>query len=56
MTSPNPDYLSKAPLQRADGVAQVIKHLPSKYETLSSNPNMGKKKKKKKGPLQITKH
>jgi hypothetical protein len=30
--------------KRAGGVAQVVKHLPSKGEALSSNPNTIKKK------------
>jgi hypothetical protein len=29
----------------ADGVAQVVKHLPSKCETLCSNPSIEKKEK-----------
>jgi hypothetical protein len=36
--------LTKA-LERADGVAQVVEHLPSNHETLSSNPNTKKTKK-----------
>jgi hypothetical protein len=31
---------------RADGVAQVLERLPSKGEAQSSNPTIGKKKKK----------
>jgi hypothetical protein len=31
--------------KRAGGVAQVVEHLPSKFEALSSNPNYRKKKK-----------
>jgi hypothetical protein len=35
----------KHPTQnKADGVAQVVEQLPSKYETLSSNPSTTKKK------------
>jgi hypothetical protein len=30
---------------RAGGVAQVVEHLPSKGEALSSNPRLQKKKK-----------
>jgi hypothetical protein len=29
------------------GVAQVVEHLPSKHEVLSSNPSTAKKKKKR---------
>jgi hypothetical protein len=32
----------------AGGEAQVVQHLPSKHEALSSNPSFDKKKKKKK--------
>jgi hypothetical protein len=32
----------------AEGVAQAIEFLPSKYKALSSNPSTAKKKKKKK--------
>jgi hypothetical protein len=32
-------------VKRAGGMAQIEGHLPSKYETLSSNPNTAKKKK-----------
>jgi hypothetical protein len=31
--------------QSKKGVAQVVEHLPSKYEALSSNPNTAKRKK-----------
>jgi hypothetical protein len=31
---------------RADGLAQVVEHLPSKHETLSSNSSTEKKIKK----------
>jgi hypothetical protein len=31
--------------KRTDGVAQVVEHLASKHEALSSNPNIAKKKK-----------
>jgi hypothetical protein len=31
---------------QAEGVAQVVEHLPSKHEAPSSNPNTAKKKKK----------
>jgi hypothetical protein len=43
-----PETLSqKYPIQKmADGVAQVVEGLPSKCETLSSNPDTTKKKKK----------
>jgi hypothetical protein len=34
--------------KKAGGMAPVIKHLPSKLKTFSSNPNITKKKKKKK--------
>jgi hypothetical protein len=38
----------KYPTQnRAGGVAQVVQHLPSKYEALNLNPSTAKKKKKK---------
>jgi hypothetical protein len=33
---------------RAGEVSQVVEHLPSKCEALSSNPSTAKKKKKKK--------
>jgi hypothetical protein len=37
----------KYPTQnRAGGVAQVVQHLPSKYEALNLNPSTAKKKKK----------
>jgi hypothetical protein len=36
-------YLSKAKM--APGMAQVVEWLPSKYKTLSSNPNTTKKTK-----------
>jgi hypothetical protein len=39
--------------KRAGGVAQVIQHLPSKYEALNSNPSTMKKKKKRKKEMQI---
>jgi hypothetical protein len=29
------------------GMAQVVDHLPGKHKTLSSNPTLGEKKKKK---------
>jgi hypothetical protein len=32
--------------ERAGGIAQAVQSLPSKYEALSSNPSMGRKKKK----------
>jgi hypothetical protein len=39
-------YLKKNPIQnRAGGVAEVVKHLPSKCEALSSNSSTTKKKK-----------
>jgi hypothetical protein len=38
--------VSKFPFYGAGGMAQVVEHLPSKYEALSSNPNTKKKKKK----------
>jgi hypothetical protein len=34
--------------KRADGVAQMVKHLPSKCEALNSNPSNAKKKNNKK--------
>jgi hypothetical protein len=34
-----------SPPNRADGVAEVVEHLPSKYEVLCSNPSTTKKKK-----------
>jgi hypothetical protein len=33
-------------VKRAEGVAQVVEHLPSKSKGLSSNPSTIKKKKK----------
>jgi hypothetical protein len=40
----------KYPTQkRGSGVIQVVEHLPSKHEPLSSNSRTAKKKKKKKG-------
>jgi hypothetical protein len=36
---------------RAGGVVQVVQHLPSKYEALSSNSILKKKKKAKEDPL-----
>jgi hypothetical protein len=42
----NNDDLTTKPNPRAGGVAQVVEHLPSKCEVLSSNPGMAKKKKK----------
>jgi hypothetical protein len=42
-------YLEKYPLQkRAIEVVQVIEHLPSKHEALSSNCSTTKKKKERK--------
>jgi hypothetical protein len=35
------------PQKRAGGVAQMVQHLPSKRETLSSNPGITRKKKKR---------
>jgi hypothetical protein len=37
------------------GVAQVLEHLPSKHEALSSKPS-AKKKKKKKNPKGLVEH
>jgi hypothetical protein len=37
--------LGKNAAARAKGTAQVVGHLPGKYETLSSNPSTEKKKK-----------
>jgi hypothetical protein len=40
------DLISKITrAKRSGGMAQVVEHLPSKCETLSSNPSTGKKKK-----------
>jgi hypothetical protein len=39
--------------KRPGGMAQVVKHLPSKHEALSSNPNTAKKKKRKEKEKQI---
>jgi hypothetical protein len=39
--------------ERAEDLAQVVEHLPSKYKALSSNPNTAGKKETFKGSLYI---
>jgi hypothetical protein len=41
-------YLKNNQSKKAGGMAQVIKHLPSKWKTLSSNQELPKKKKNQK--------
>jgi hypothetical protein len=43
-------YLEKKITKRAGRVPQVVKHLSSKCEVLSSSPNAAKKKKKRADP------
>jgi hypothetical protein len=40
--------------KRAEGVAQVVEHLPSKHATLSSNPVHKNKTKEKQNPNLLT--
>jgi hypothetical protein len=48
-TSSSQDPILKVPItKRAGGEAQVAQYLPSKHETLCSNPSTVKKKKKTK--------
>jgi hypothetical protein len=43
--------IKKTCVSRAEGVAQVVDHLPSKCKVLSSNPYMTDTKTKAKGPM-----